>query len=202
MQAIKLTTVKFNNHDLVVSVDADQQLVAMRPICEGIGLAWSGQYDRISRDEVLSTCVRVIRTQLPNDTQTRDVVCLPLEYLNGWLFGVDVKRCREEIRPALLKYKRECYAALAAHWQKKEVKPQEQQPSLLGRRWLVTLDHEGNERIQPVPTDAFVLSINDLLNAVTVGDTLLNNAQLSQLIIDATKTLQGRMAYLQSRALR
>ena len=198
----QIASVNFHGHPLTIVTCNDQQLVAMKPICEGIGLDWKSQYTRIMRDEVLLSCVVIMTMQLPNDTQTRDVVCLPLEYLNGWLFGVDVKRCREAIRPALLKYKRECYAALAAYWQKKEVKPQEQQPSLLGRRWLVTLDHEGNERIQSVPTDAFVLSINDLLKAVALGDTLINNAQLSELIIDATKTLQGRMAYLQSRALR
>ena len=39
------------------------------------------------------------------------MLCLPLEYLNGWLFGIEEKRVAAEIR-ALVTYKREAYGAL------------------------------------------------------------------------------------------
>lgn len=113
-----IATVEFLGKELTVITTATQRLVAMRPICEGIGLDWKAQLDRIKRDEVLSASVVMMTTQLPGDSQTRSVACLPLEMLNGWLFGVDIKRCRQAIRSALIRYKTDCYAALAAYWQK------------------------------------------------------------------------------------
>lgn len=111
----QLGTVEFLGKPLTVISTESQLLVAMRPICEGIGLAWSGQLERIKRDEVLSEGVRVIRT--PSKGGEQETVCLPLGLLNGWLFGVDAKRCKPFIRQALVRYKFECYDALAAYWQ-------------------------------------------------------------------------------------
>ena len=42
----------------------------------------------------------------------QEMFCLPLEYLNGWLFGIDENRVAPEVRDALVMYKREAYGAL------------------------------------------------------------------------------------------
>ncbi|WP_427144074.1 phage antirepressor N-terminal domain-containing protein [Pseudomonas nitroreducens] len=116
----QLATIDFHGHPLnLITTADDQRLVVIRPVCEGIGLSWNSQFERIKRDDVLSTCIRVIRMQVHGDIQQRELTCLPLKYLNGWLFGIDTRRCRKEIRPALIRYKRECYQVLAAHWQPK-----------------------------------------------------------------------------------
>lgn len=112
--------VEFHGHALTVITDqAGEKLVAVRPICEAIGLAWNGQYERILRDDVLKSTVRIMRT-VAVDGKSRELVCLPLDYLNGWLFGVDVARAKPEIREALNHYKRECFGVLAAYWQQGE----------------------------------------------------------------------------------
>jgi hypothetical protein len=90
--------------------------VAIRPICDSLGLDWSSQRKRINRDTELKTSVVVMTTQLPGDTQARKVAFLPLDRLNGWLFGVDVARVREELRERMNWYRRECYAVLARHF--------------------------------------------------------------------------------------
>lgn len=46
----------------------------------------------------------------------REMICLPIEYINGWLFGIDINRCKPEIRDTLIKYKKECYQALHDYW--------------------------------------------------------------------------------------
>ena len=114
-----LAAVDFHGHALTVITADDEHLVALRPICEAIGLAWHGQYERIQRHEVLRTTVRVTRT-VAEDGKERDLACLPLHYLNGWLFGVDASRVRPEIRERLVQYQRECFTALAAYWQQGE----------------------------------------------------------------------------------
>ena len=111
----KVSTVHFHGQELALLFDADQQpLVAMKPICENIGLLWQAQFNRIKRDEVLSSAVSIM--DIPSPGGKQKTVCLPLEYLNGWLFGIDVKRVKPEIRPQLIRYKKDCYKVLAAHW--------------------------------------------------------------------------------------
>ncbi len=125
-------TVDFHGHALTVITDNDgAKLVAARPICDAIGLAWNGQYERIQRDDVLKSTIRVMRT-VAEDGKSRELVCLPLDYLNGWLFGVDASRVKPEIREVLLQYKRECYGVLAAYWQQGEaINPRKTRPKAL-----------------------------------------------------------------------
>ncbi len=89
--------------------------VPVRPLVEHLGLSWGGQYERINRDLVLSevaSSVRVTRTEEERQF-TRDLLCLPLDYLNGWLFGVNAARVKPEIRERLIRYQKECYRVLA-----------------------------------------------------------------------------------------
>lgn len=109
--------VTFHGHQLLTINDGDTIRVAMKPICEAIGLDWSAQFRRIERHPVLGTCVAMMATQLPGESQSREIVTLPLDYLNGWLFGIDTNRVKPEIRELLIDYQRECFAALAAYWQ-------------------------------------------------------------------------------------
>lgn len=89
--------------------------VGMKAICENIGLGWQGQHERIRRHVVLQEGVRVIR--IPSNGGEQDMVCLPLEYLNGWLFGVDVTRLKNPgARTALIRYQRECFKVLYDYW--------------------------------------------------------------------------------------
>ena len=87
----------------------------MKPFCENIGIDWRAQRQRIVRDEVLCSTV-VIITTVAEDGKNREMLCLPIQYLNGWLFGIDINRCKPEIRDTLIKYKKECYQALHDYW--------------------------------------------------------------------------------------
>jgi hypothetical protein len=102
---------------VLANVDGRETVyVPIRPICDYLGIDWSSQRQRINRDPILSEelipCVVVSTTQGQPD-QRRDMLCLPLEFVNGWLFGINANRVREEIRDNLLRYQRECYRILA-----------------------------------------------------------------------------------------
>ncbi|NWJ99035.1 MAG: ORF6C domain-containing protein [Chloroflexi bacterium] len=95
--------------------------VPIRPLCDFLGLSWRGQRERIERDEILSDAlkgVRVTRTPLENTGKKsggpQDVLSLPLKYLPGWLFGIDAKRVKPELKEKIIRYRRECYEVL---WQ-------------------------------------------------------------------------------------
>lgn len=99
---------------LVKIEDQTLAYVPLRPICEYLGLSWSGQRQRINRDPVLAQEMRFVRVTHTNLGGDPEVLCLPLEFLNGWLFGVNATRVKPELRDKVIRYQRECYKIL---WQ-------------------------------------------------------------------------------------
>ena len=112
---ISTQTISFNHQSLVTFEQNGIHYTAMKPICENIGLAWEPQLARIKRDDVLSSTM-IVMIMVAEDGKKREMICLPIEYLNGWLFGIDINRCNPEIRDTLIKYKKECYQALHDYW--------------------------------------------------------------------------------------
>lgn len=92
--------------------------VPVRPVCDFLGLAWAPQYARIKRDSVLVGAVKSVTvtvTQLDRrqgQRATQSMLCLPVELLHGWLFGVTVERVKPELRERLNLYRAECFAVL------------------------------------------------------------------------------------------
>ncbi len=114
---IEVRTVEFYGDEitgaLVRAGDEAQVYVPIRPICDYLGLAWSGQFERIKRDEVLSEAIKGVRvTRTPQEGGTQEMICLPLELLPGWLFGVNAARVKAELREKIIRYRRECYRRL------------------------------------------------------------------------------------------
>jgi hypothetical protein len=73
---------------VLVKEDRRQQVyVPIRAICDYLGIAWSAQRNRVNRDpelsEVITVMIVTITTAGATETQTREMLCLPLDYLNG-----------------------------------------------------------------------------------------------------------------------
>ena len=60
---------------------------------------------------------------IPSNGGEQEIVMLPVSYLNGWLFSVEVKRVKPEIQARLLSYQRECFDVLANHFMNKTHEP-------------------------------------------------------------------------------
>ncbi|MEC4750016.1 phage antirepressor N-terminal domain-containing protein [Methylomicrobium sp. Wu6] len=121
VQAQQLETVWFHEHAILIANVDKTHYVAMKPIVESMGLAWNGQFERIKRDPILSTCIRVIRTQLPGDAQSRELIFLSLDFFHGWLFTIDASRVKPQLQETILVYQRECYRVLAEHFSKRDI---------------------------------------------------------------------------------
>ena len=106
----QLNTVNFHGHVLQVIASDGRPFVPLIRICVNLGLDWSAQHKRIQRDQVLSE--GMVMMTIPSAGGPQQMACLPLEYLNGWLFGIDENRVAAEVREALVTYKREAYGAL------------------------------------------------------------------------------------------
>lgn len=86
--------------------------VPVRPLCGYMGLTWGSQYNRIKRDEILAGCVFMMKTQVPGDSQVREHVCLPLDVLPGWLFGITTSRVKPDLQAKIRRYREECFRVL------------------------------------------------------------------------------------------
>jgi len=101
---------------LVTIGGRNEVYVPVRPICEFLGVSWTGQRRRINRDPVLSTEVKGVNvTFTPGGRQ--EMTCLPLDYISGFLFGINPTRVNEDVRERLIRYQRECYKVLAEAFQ-------------------------------------------------------------------------------------
>lgn len=108
----------YDDEVTAVRVTDGSVYVPVRPICEKLGLNWPPQFQRIQRDPVLSEVSKgVIVTITPSSIDGRgggpqEMVCLPLEFINGWLFGIQTSRVRPELRDRIINYQRNCYQVL------------------------------------------------------------------------------------------
>ena len=111
----QVQNISFHGQTVPVFSHNNQHYVAMKPIVENIGLDWVSQYKKIQRSEILKSGM-VMMTIPATDGKTYETACLPLDYLNGWLFGVEANRVKPEIRSRLLTYQRECFRVLNEHF--------------------------------------------------------------------------------------
>lgn len=119
MTEFSLTTINFHDDTLYASKSAGGIYVSIKPICDRLGLDWRAQQKRLRRDPILNEGVSIMDTAFVGGGQ--EVTMLRLDLVNGWLFGVETSRVREELRPAILTYKRECFAVLHSHFFKERV---------------------------------------------------------------------------------
>lgn len=123
--------------DLIVAIlvqeESGQQVayVPIRPICDLMGVDRSAQQRRVQRDPVLSQVSKTIPVRssavtapdIGNDSRpkTSYMLALPLDYLNGWLFGMNAERVKPEIKERLIRYQLDCYKVLHQAFQQQLV---------------------------------------------------------------------------------
>jgi hypothetical protein len=110
-ELIKSTAVaRINNVDIIV-IENGEKRVAVKPICEALGIAHQSQIERLKSDPILSSVVTLSITT-GSDKKEYKMVCLPLKYVFGWLFTINPKNVKEEAREAVAKYRAKCYDVL------------------------------------------------------------------------------------------
>ena len=109
---VEQKSVSFYNDEIIAIRASDGAVyVPIRPICENLGVTLAGQRERINRDPVLSEMVTSVSVTLTQ--QAREMLCLPLNYIPGWLFGISADRVKPELRDKIIRYQKECFNVLA-----------------------------------------------------------------------------------------
>lgn len=112
---VEQKTVYFYDDEVTaVRLDDGSIYVPVRPLCDLMGIAWAAQRRRILDDPVLGNEIRgvIIMITPEGRPQQQEMSCLPLKRLSGWLFGINARKVKEEVRERLIRYQKECYDVL------------------------------------------------------------------------------------------
>lgn len=102
------TIIRVNGVDIVATSDG---LIPIRPICEALGIDYSRQLKKVKESEDFGSVVGVTPTT-GADGKQYEMVCLPIEFIYGWLFTINPDNVKEEAREKVRRYRMECYHAL------------------------------------------------------------------------------------------
>lgn len=109
---------RVNEIGITIVQEGSDIFVPIRPICDALGVDFSGQRRRIMSDPILGPTVDE-KSTVGGDGKQRDMVCLPFEFVFGWLFTINPDKVKPEAAESVIRYKRECYHALFAHFVKR-----------------------------------------------------------------------------------
>ena len=107
---------KINSIDLMI-VENGQKMVPIKPICDILGVDSKAQMDKIKTDPILGPTA-VLSTSVGADGKDREMFCIPLKFVFGWLFTINSDRVSPDAQDAVIRYKLECYDALYNHFER------------------------------------------------------------------------------------
>ncbi len=84
-----------SQEQLAIEVDGECH-VAMRPIIDGIGLSWPGQYHKLLSQKEKFSCHHMVTTGA--DGKQYEMLCIPQHKLPGWLLGISLAKVQFEAR--------------------------------------------------------------------------------------------------------
>jgi hypothetical protein len=97
---------------IVLIAGESRVYVPLRPICEYLGLTWPSQTLRLRRDEILAQEIRGVFIMKTPGRGAQEMLCLPLDLLPGWLFGITTSKVKPEYQEKIRRYRRECFRVL------------------------------------------------------------------------------------------
>ena len=81
-------------HDTTIYTTADGAYVALRPVCDSLGLDADGQLQRLKRQPW--TCTVIMPVQMPGDDQSREMTFIDRRTFTMWLATIDTGRIKNE----------------------------------------------------------------------------------------------------------
>lgn len=107
--------VPFHGNDLYVVNHNGEPYTPMKPIVEGMNMAWKPQFIKL-KQRFNSTITEMVI--VAEDGKSRKMLCLPLRKLAGWLQTINPSKVKSEIRDKVVQYQEECDDVLYDYWTK------------------------------------------------------------------------------------
>lgn len=104
-------TVTVNETVIPIFQDRNESYIAIKPICEAIGVNFRSQFNKLKEDPLLSSVV-ALRATTGSDGKRYEMQTMPFRYVFGWLFKIDSRNVKPEIKDSIIRYQWECYDIL------------------------------------------------------------------------------------------
>lgn len=105
--------VPFHGSNLFVVDHKNQPYTPMKPIVEGMGLAWQSQLAKFSANPERWGITKIV---IPSVDKNNEMACLPLRKLFGWLQTISPNKVKTSIRSKVIQYQNECDDVLWKYW--------------------------------------------------------------------------------------
>ncbi len=129
--ADRTINVPFHGASLYVVNHNGEAYTPMKPIVEGMGMDWKSQLTKLN-NRFKSTMVEI--TMVASDGKNRQMSCLALRKLAGWLHTISPNKVKPEIRDKVIQYQEECDDVLYEYWTKGHVvNPRKAKKALPGK---------------------------------------------------------------------
>lgn len=107
-------TVPFHGADLYVVEHGGQPFTPMKPIVEGMGLAWQPQHRKLAANQSRWGITELV---IPSAGGAQAMTCAPLRKLPGWMSSVEVGKVKHpDVRARVIQYQNECDDVLWQYW--------------------------------------------------------------------------------------
>ncbi|HDG0630522.1 TPA: phage antirepressor N-terminal domain-containing protein [Serratia marcescens] len=113
---ISTINVPFHGDNLYLVSFNGEPHVPMKPIVEGMGLAWQPQHEKLKTRFSKGITEIVIPTKGGDQSMT----CLAFRKFAGWLHTINIGKVRHELRDKVARYQEECDDVLYQYWMKGE----------------------------------------------------------------------------------
>lgn len=109
------TSVATINNTNILVIENGEKRVAIKPICEALGVSHQTQIDRLKSHPIMGSTVSLTLT-VGADGKAREMQTILYKYVFGWLMMIDSRNVKQEVRESLERYQDECYNALYEHF--------------------------------------------------------------------------------------
>ena len=106
--------IKFHHTELVTAKHNSKIYVAMKPIIEGIGLAWQSQSDKIKGDARYNDIVIPYKT----NGGVQEMLSLPQDQLAAYLYSINPNKVAPHLRETIIAFQKETFNAINDYWNK------------------------------------------------------------------------------------
>lgn len=217
MNTISTINVPFHGNNLYVVNYNGQPYVPMKPIVEGMGLTWQSQFEKI-KQRFKSTITEIVIVAA--DGKERNMICLALRKLTGWLHTISPNKVKPEIRDKVIQYQEECDDVLYEYWTTGEVKAKkstttdDRAPLRNAVDCLMTKKRlsfpkaygyvhakYGVNSIDEVPLDLLPEAVDYIYKVALEGEYLPKQMPLPELSFNkqlSIKTLEGAMTHIRT----
>ena len=165
-----------NGINLQVVADEREQMVAVKPVCEILGVDFSAQRAKLKEHPVFSSTM-VLSTTVGGDGKEREMLCIPFRFFAGWLFSIHPDNVKEEARDAILQFQMKCNDVLYEYFFRHADFAMKKQAEMSQQLDVVARAKENFRNAKKILSDAET-KLNKI-NAYTFEEYIANERQLT-----------------------